>query len=332
MKTNILFYSLCTALMFVGSATAQECPHAKNCTQAVTYVSHQQQEQTQETAQADIVETAMNAGSFKTLVAAAKAAGLVETLKGKGPFTVLAPTDAAFEKLPKGTVESLLKAENKDKLKQILTYHVISGNVKSTDVVKLKETASAMGSKIKITVEGENVKFNDSKLLKADIACSNGVIHVIDTVLIPGQNEGTKTSQKKDIVDTAIGAGSFKTLVAAVKAAGMVEVLKGEGPFTVFAPTDEAFKKIPEETLKMLLQPENKEKLQAILKYHVVAGDVRAAAVVKLQKAKTVNGQEVEIKVTDKGGVMLDGANVIRTDIECGNGVIHVIDTVIMPK
>ena len=215
---------------------------------------------------------------------------------------------------------------------RILTYHVISGNVKSTDVVKLKETASAMGSKIKITVEGENVKFNDSKLLKADIACSNGVIHVIDTVLIPGQNEGTKTSQKKDIVDTAIGAGSFKTLVAAVKAAGMVEVLKGEGPFTVFAPTDEAFKKIPEETLKMLLQPENKEKLQAILKYHVVAGDVRAAAVVKLQKAKTVNGQEVEIKVTDKGGVMLDGANVIKTDIECGNGVIHVIDTVIMPK
>ncbi|WP_315849993.1 fasciclin domain-containing protein [Mariniblastus fucicola] len=155
---------------------------------------------------------------------------------------------------------------------------------------------------------------------------------MIDSVLIPGQDSGTETSQKKDIVDTAVGAGKFNTLVAAVKAAGLVETLKGEGPFTVFAPTDEAFKKIPAETLEMLLKPENKEKLQAILTYHVVSGDVRAADVVKLQKAKTVNGQEVDIKVTDENGVMIDGAKVIKTDIECGNGVIHVIDTVIMPE
>ena len=140
------------------------------------------------------------------------------------------------------------------------------------------------------------------------------------------------TSSKKDIVDTAVGAGKFKTLVAAVKAAGLVETLKGEGPFTVFAPTDEAFKKIPAETLEMLLKPENKEKLQAILTYHVVSGDVRAADVVKLQKAKTVNGKEVNIKVTDKKEVMINGAKVIKTDIECGNGVIHIIDTVILPQ
>jgi len=120
--------------------------------------------------------------------------------------------------------------------------------------------------------------------------------------------------------------------VAAIKAAGLAEALKAEGPYTVFAPTDEAFKKIPAETLQNLLKPENKEKLQAILKYHVVSGDVRAKDVVKLTKAKTVNGQEVEIKVTEKKGVMIDGANVIKTDIECGNGVIHVIDAVIMPK
>ena len=100
----------------------------------------------------------------------------------------------------------------------------------------------------------------------------------------------------------------------------------------MFAPTDEAFKKIPAETLKTLLMPENKEKLQGILTYHVVSGDVRAADVVKLKKAKTVNGQEVQIKVTEKNGVMIDGANVIKADIECGNGVIHIIDTVIMPK
>jgi uncharacterized surface protein with fasciclin (FAS1) repeats len=327
MKTSISL-SICAALMFAGVVTAQQCPNSQNNSQTVaTFVSHQETA----TAQADIVDTAVSAGKFKTLVAAVKAAGLVDVLKGKGPFTVFAPTDAAFAKLPKGTVETLLKKENLGKLKEILTYHVVSGDVRSDAVVKLSEAATVQGEKIRIKVDGKNVMFNNSKLVKADIGCSNGVIHVIDTVLMPGQDAGTKTSKKADIVDTAVGAGSFKTLVAAVKAAGLVETLKGEGPFTVFAPTDEAFKKIPAETIAMLLKPENKEKLQGILTYHVVAGDVRAADVVKLKNAKTVNGQEVKIKVTDKG-VMIDGAKVIKTDIECGNGVIHVIDTVIMPK
>ena len=330
MKTPILFSAICAAIMFAGVTYAQTCPHAQS---SVTFVSHQQQAQSpQETAQADIVDTAVNAGSFQTLVAAAKAAGLVETLKGKGPYTVLAPTDEAFEKLPKGTVETLLKTENRDKLKQILMYHVISGNVKSTDVVKLTEAASAMGDKIKIAVDGKEVMFNESKLVKADIACTNGVIHVIDKVLIPGQDSGTQTSKKSDIIETAMGAEKFQTLVAAIKAAGLVDALKGEGPFTVFAPTDDAFKKIPAEKLEMLLKPENKKKLQSILMLHVVSGEVRAADVVKLEKAKTVNGTEVKIEITDKKEVMINGAKVIKTDIECGNGVIHVIDTVIMPE
>ena len=134
---------------------------------------------------------------------------------------------------------------------------------------------------------------------------------------------------KKDIVDTAVAAGSFETLVAAVKAAGLVETLKGEGPFTVFAPTDEAFAKLPEGTLEALL--EDKEKLKSILTYHVVAGKVMAADVVKLSSATTVQGQEVDIKA-GSGGVMIDNANVIKTDIETSNGVIHVIDTVILPE
>lgn len=138
-------------------------------------------------------------------------------------------------------------------------------------------------------------------------------------------------TDKKDIVDTAVGADGFKTLVAAVKAAGLVETLKGDGPFTVFAPTDEAFAKIPKETLESLLKPENKDKLVAILTYHVVPGSVMAADVVKLTKAKTVQGQEATVKV-DGGKVMIDGANVVKTDIACKNGVIHVIDAVIMPK
>ncbi len=133
-----------------------------------------------------------------------------------------------------------------------------------------------------------------------------------------------------DIVATAVGAGQFGTLVAAVKAAGLVETLQGAGPFTVFAPTDEAFGKLPAGTVETLLKPENKDKLAAVLTYHVVAGKVMAADVIKLTEAPTVQGQKVKIDTSK--GVKVDDANVVTTDIECDNGVIHVIDAVILPK
>jgi transforming growth factor-beta-induced protein len=137
--------------------------------------------------------------------------------------------------------------------------------------------------------------------------------------------------KKKDIVDTAVAAGSFNTLAAALKAADLVDTLKGEGPFTVFAPTDEAFAKLPAGTVETLLKPENKDKLKGILTYHVVAGNVKAADVVTLSEAKTVNGKAVTVKVTD-GKVFLNGSTqVVKTDIETTNGVIHVIDTVLLP-
>jgi len=134
-----------------------------------------------------------------------------------------------------------------------------------------------------------------------------------------------------DIVDTAVGAGTFKTLAAALGAADLVATLKGTGPFTVFAPTDEAFAKLGKDTIADLLKPENKAKLASILTYHVVAGNVKAADVVKLTEAKTVNGQSVKISVAN-GGVKVDGANVVTTDIAATNGTIHVIDAVILPK
>jgi len=133
----------------------------------------------------DIVDTAVAAGQFKTLAAALGAAGLIETLKGKGPFTVFAPTDDAFSKLPPGTVEGLLKPENKAKLTAILTYHVVAGKVTAADVVKLKDAKTVNGATVKITVNGKTVTINDAKVTKADIVASNGVIHVIDTVLLP---------------------------------------------------------------------------------------------------------------------------------------------------
>lgn len=132
-----------------------------------------------------------------------------------------------------------------------------------------------------------------------------------------------------DIVDTAVSAGSFNTLVTAVKAAGLVETLKGEGPFTVFAPTDEAFAKLPAGTVENLLK--NPEELKKVLTYHVVAGKVMAADVVKIKSAKTVQGSSAKVKVNGSS-VMIDNANVVKTDIECDNGVIHVIDAVILPK
>jgi len=140
-------------------------------------------------------------------------------------------------------------------------------------------------------------------------------------------------AQQKDIVDTAVAAGSFKTLAAALQAAGLVDTLKGKGPFTVFAPTDEAFAKLPAGTVEELLKPENKAKLTAILTYHVVPGNVMAAQVVTMngKEAKTVNGQSVKISVNG-GNVMIDGSKVVKTDIQASNGVIHVVDSVILPK
>jgi uncharacterized surface protein with fasciclin (FAS1) repeats len=157
-----------------------------------------------------------------------------------------------------------------------------------------------------------------------------GLLTVALVCLVSSKLSLAADTKDKTIVEVAAAADSFKTLVTAVKAAGLVETLSGEGPFTVFAPTDEAFKKVPKEVLADLLKPENKAKLTAVLTYHVVPGKVMAADVVKLSKAKTVQGAEATITVKD-GKVKVDAANVIKTDIVCKNGVIHVIDAVILP-
>jgi uncharacterized surface protein with fasciclin (FAS1) repeats len=269
-----------------------------------------------------IVETAVAAGNFKTLVAAVQAAELVDTLNGKGPFTVFAPTDEAFAKLPKGTLEMLLKPENKAKLAAILTYHVVPGSVKAADVVKLKNAATVQGQRVDIKVDGGKVMVDGANVVATDVACSNGVIHVIDTVILPV--DGT-------IVDVAAKNGSFNTLVAAVKAAGLVETLSGKGPFTVLAPTDAAFAKLPAGTLEMLLKPENKKQLVDILTYHVVPGVAAYSdQVVKMSQLPTVLGTPITVTVTD-GKVRLNDSNVVATDVEASNGVIHVVDTVILP-
>ncbi|MCB9866624.1 MAG: fasciclin domain-containing protein [Phycisphaerales bacterium] len=265
--------------------------------------------------QHDIVETAVAAGQFKTLVAAVQAAGLVDVLKSDGPFTVFAPTDEAFARLPEGALDGLLK--NPDALRSVLLYHVVPGKVMAADVVKLTTAKTALGQSV--TIDAANgVHVDNAAVVKADVPASNGVIHVIDAVILP----------KNDIIEAARAAGSFKTLLKAIEAAGLADTLRGEGPFTVFAPTDEAFAKLGAPTIAALLQ--DKAKLAAILTYHVVPGRVMAADVVKLTEAKTVQGQHITIDATD--GVMVDNAKVIKADVPATNGVIHVIDTVIIPE
>lgn len=272
-------------------------------------------------AQKNIVETAVEAGSFKTLATALTAADLAGAVSGPGPFTVFAPTDEAFKKLPAGTIDTLLKPENKAKLQAILKYHVVAGKVMAADVVKVKGAVSLNGQRIDVKVDGSKVTVDAANVVKTDIACTNGVIHVIDSVILPASDAIPAVADK---------AGNFKTLLTAVKAGGLVETLSGEGPFTVFAPTDEAFAKIPAATLADLLKPENKEKLASILKYHVVAGRVYSEAAVAAKSAATVQGASIKISANDKGAFVND-AKILATDIDASNGVIHVIDSVIMP-
>lgn len=269
----------------------------------------------------DIVDTAAQAGSFDTLLAAATAAGLVDALRGDGPLTVFAPTDDAFAKLARGTVESLLEPENRERLAAILTYHVAPGELTADKVVELDRIRTLNGQRPAVTVQGSDVMVGAARVIKTDIAASNGVIHVIDTVLLPSD---------KDIIGTAVEAGSFGTLAAALDAAGLVRALQGDGPFTVFAPTDAAFARLPRGTVESLLKPENKDRLTAILTYHVVAGDIYSADAFP-GRVRTLEGSGLRVSADD-GALMIDQARVISADIATTNGVIHVIDEVIMPE
>ena len=269
----------------------------------------------------DIVDTASSVEGFSTLVAAVKAAHLDGALKSKGPFTVFAPTDAAFRLLPQGTVQNLLQRSQRSTLQSILKFHVVSGRLTAADLIGRRSLTTLNGQRLVLSNENAGLRVNGATIRITDIGCSNGVIHVIDSVLLP---------ESSDIAGVAKKAGSFQTLLAAAKAAGLVPALTGKGPLTVFAPTDEAFAKLPRGTVASLLKPENKAKLQAILKYHVVAGRIDAESAVRAGRAATLEGTEVEIGFRN-GALRVAEARIVATDIAASNGVIHVIDRVILP-
>jgi transforming growth factor-beta-induced protein len=284
-----------------------------------------------------IVDIAIQDGRFTTLVTALEAAGLVETLQGEGPYTVFAPTDEAFAALPEGALDGLLA--DSEALSGVLLYHVVSGAVKAADVVSLdgQEVATASGEAIEVMLDGGSVMINEAKVIITDIEGSNGVIHVIDAVLLPPADEmaaeediaGDEMDQ--NIVDIALADENFSTLVTALEAAGLVEALQGDGPFTVFAPTNEAFEALPEGALEALVA--DPEALTDVLLYHVAEGEAMAADVIEMdgQKVETLLGQYLDIKI-DGDAVMVDDAQVAVADVKASNGVIHVIDTVLLPE
>lgn len=278
----------------------------------------------------NIVEVASEAGTFSTLITALEAAGLDSTLADtSASFTVFAPTDDAFAALGQGTIDALLA--DTDKLTSILTYHVLAGDpVASEAAIGLAGSTveTVNGEKIAITVRSDELYINNAKVTSADIEASNGIIHVIDAVITPPE----KTVVDGTIADAAIATESLSTLVTAVQAAGLVDALSDpEATFTVFAPTNDAFAALGEETITALLG--DIEKLTNILQYHVVAGSAIDSITALSQIGEMVemlNGDSVSISV-DEGVLKINNAAVTISDIVTNNGIVHVIDTVLMP-
>jgi uncharacterized surface protein with fasciclin (FAS1) repeats len=267
----------------------------------------------------DIPRTAQCTGIHNSLVAAVVQAELLETLQGDGPFTLFAPTDQAFADAGID-LASLDTVEGKAALTDILLYHVVTGEVPSSAVTECMSATTINGNPISFTV-GDGVMVNDASVTLADVGTSNGVIHVIDKVLTP-------TSTPNNIPRTAQCTTIHDSLVAAVVQAELLETLQGDGPFTLFAPTDQAFADAGID-LTSLDTVEGKAALSDILLYHVVLGEVPSSAVTECMSATAVNGQTLAFTVGD--GVMVNGANVTLADVNTSNGVIHVIDKVLTP-
>ncbi len=333
----------------------------------------------------NIVENAMNSPIHTTLVAAVQAAGLAETLQGEGPFTVFAPTDDAFAALPEGTVDALLLPENLETLQQVLTCHVVAANAMSDAIGGMiaddggaHPVETLGGCTLTAEMDGDEITLTDERgqvatVTTADVRQSNGVIHVIDTVLLPAEEDfqlasdtasgemdrgsdmsgetmasdnptvgGAPMMADMNIIENAVNSPIHTTLVAAVQQANLVETLQGEGPFTVFAPTDEAFAALPDGTVETLMMDENREQLAGILTAHVVPGNLTTQALRDefgsdgFAHLTTVSGDALSVGERDGQLYAFDesGNNYLIStgDVMQSNGVIHVVDGVLLPK
>jgi transforming growth factor-beta-induced protein len=266
-----------------------------------------------------IVETAAANGSFNTLAAALGVTNLVDTLNGAGPFTVFAPTDAAFGAMLAELGITPEQALQREDLPAILTYHVVPGKVMSSDLSNGMVVTTVQGAMAQVSITGSTVAINDAKVTQADIECSNGVIHVIDKVLMP-----------PTIVQIAVSTPGFSTLVAALTKANLVDTLSGAGPFTVFAPTDDAFTKLLSDLGATAEQLLAREDLADILKYHVASGKVMSTDLSDGMSIDTLQGSKATISINGQT-VKVGDATVTMPNVVGANGVVHVIDKVLLP-
>ena len=267
-----------------------------------------------------VVDIIANSDIHNTLEYALGEAGFTEYLSGEGPFTVFAPTDDAFDALPEGTLDAVLT--DFELLASILKYHVVTASVYSYDLADGMLVTTLEGSDLIVTIDENGVMINDAMVTVANIEADNGVVHVIDVVLIPETETTT-------VVDIIVGSDDHNTLETAVIAAGLVDALSGEGPFTVFAPTDAAFDALPEGTLDAVLA--DMDLLTSILTHHVASGSVMSTDLSDGMMVTTLNGTELMVSISDNG-VMIDNAMVTVADIIAGNGIVHVIDAVLLPS
>ncbi len=266
-----------------------------------------------------VVDVVVNSEIHNTLEAAVIAAGLVETLQGDGPFTLFAPTDAAFEELPQEALDALL-ANPSATLSDILRHHVLSGTILSTDLIDGTSATTLQGEDIFIQINDEGVFINDAEVIVADMTTDNGVVHVIDAVLLP---------EIKTMVEVVVDSPVHETLEAAVIAAGLADDIDDIESGTLFAPTDDAFAALPEGTVETLLEDPTGD-LAQILLYHLLDVPVPSTSLVDGNTATTVNGKDINITINDDG-VFINNAKVIINDIVAANGIVHVIDAVLLP-
>jgi len=262
---------------------------------------------------------------LSTLVTALQTAGLVDILAGSGPFTVFAPNNEAFAAVPPAELKYLLN--NKTALTAVLEYHVASGKVLSTDLSNGEEIPTLQGENVTVTITNTtnetSVKIDNATVTTANVEASNGVVHIIDQVMIPpGFTAPT--------IPELAAAANLTTLVAAVTAAKLGATLSGAGPFTVFAPTNEAFAALPDGVLTALLKPANIADLVKVLEYHVVSGEVLRIDLKNGQEVKTLEGQDVNITIAGSN-VSVNAAKVIEANVFAVNGVVHVINSVLLP-
>ncbi len=276
-------------------------------------------------AQMTVVDIIVDSEQHNTLEAGVLAADLAGTLSGEGPFTVFAPTDAAFANLPAGLVTELL-SDPSGSLTDILTYHVLGADVRSTDLSDGMTATTLQGDEVTVTINDDGIFINDAQVTVADIEADNGVVHVIDAVLVPAAEPELPAT----VVDIIVESDIHNTLEAAVIAADLAGALSGEGPFTVFAPTDDAFAALPEGLVETLLMDPTGD-LATILTYHVLGADVRSTDLSDGLTATTLQGQDVTVSINENG-IFINDAQVILADILAENGVVHVIDAVLVPN